>query len=230
MFNNSDYKIVQTSSPNFFRRVYGWLTLQLVLTGIVAGYVTQSPSILTFIFKNNWTILCLILLKLLLVGTLSTIAMRLSSMTCVALSTGFSVLTGVTLASIFFIYTPGSIATAFVVSASMFGFMSIYGYVTNTDLSSLRSFFLMALVGLFVAGIVNMFYSNSFFEFIYSIAGVVIFTLLTAYDVQKLKEISQFISDEQEATKIAIVGALQLYLDFINLFLFLLRLFDRKRK
>ncbi len=230
MFNNSDYKIVQTSSPNFFRRVYGWLTLQLVLTGIVAGYVVQSPSILTFLFKNSWTVLCLVLFKFLLVGTLSTFALRLSPMMCVALSTGFSVLTGITLSAIFFIYTYNSIATAFIVAASMFGFMSIYGYVTKTDLSSLRSFFLMALFGLFVAGIVNMFYSNSVFEFIYSIAGVIIFTLLTAYDVQKLKEISTFVSNEEEASKIAIVGALQLYLDFINLFLFLLRLFDRKRK
>ena len=137
---------------------------------------------------------------------------------------------GVTLSSIFLVYTYTSIFATFLVTSVMFGAMAIYGYFTKADLSSMGSYLLMALVGLIIGGLVNMFLKNQTFQYMISAVGVLIFTLLTAYDVEKIKRMSQeMLGDRETMAKISILGALMLYLDFVNLFLYLLQFMGRRR-
>lgn len=224
MINNYSY----SAPKNFLRSVYAWMAAGLSVTAGIAYFVAQTPALLTYLFSNPWVIFALVIAQFAFVLTLSLAVRKLSYPAAAALFLGYSALTGLTLSSVFLVYTFTSIAVTFVVAAAMFLAMAIYGFVTDADLSSMGSFLLMGIIGLIIAGIVNMFLKSTGLEFIIAGAGVIIFALLTAYDVQKLKVISYQLQGSEQR-KLSIIGALTLYLDFINLFLYLLRFLGQKK-
>ena len=214
----------------FMTQVYGWMAGALAVSGAVALVVGSSPALQELIFGNRFVFLGLLLAELLLVGFLSRKAFDWSAGTTTAAFIGYSLLNGLTLGVVFMVYTTESIASTFFITAGTFGVMSLYGYFTGTDLSRWGNLLFMGLVGIIIASVVNMFWANSMLYWITSFAGVLLFTALTAYDTQKVKALA-FLGYEDEATdrKAAVLGALTLYLDFVNLFLFLLRIFGRRR-
>ena len=205
------------------------MTLALIITGFTAYGISQSPGIISAIATNRILFWGLLLAEIGLVVWLSAGINRLSVMGATLVFILYSVLNGVTMSFIFLAYTMTSITSVFFITAGTFGAMAVYGYVTKTDLTSMGKLLLMALIGLIIATIVNMFLHYSLLTMICSYAGVLIFTGLTAYDTQKIK---MMLADADEYSevgqKIAILGALSLYLDFINLFLYLLRIFGRR--
>ena len=214
----------------FLTQVYGWMAAALGLSGGVALFVGSSPEIQELVFGNRLVFFGLIILEFLLVGYISARAFDMPAGQMVGAFVGYALLNGVTLGIIFMVYTADSIASTFFVTAATFGIMSVYGYVTRTDLSRWGNVLLMAVIGLVVASVVNMFWLNSVLYTLTSFAGVLIFVALTAYDTQKVKSMAFIgIEDEDTDRKAAVLGALTLYLDFVNLFLFLLRLFGRRR-
>jgi uncharacterized protein len=214
----------------FMTQVYGWMAGALAVSGAVAMAVASSATLQELVFGNRFVFLGLILAEIALVGFLSRKAFDWSAGTTTAAFMGYSALNGLTLGIIFMVYTMDSIASTFFITAGTFGVMSFYGYFTRTDLSRWGNVLFMGLIGLIIASVVNIFWLNSVLGLITSFAGVVIFTALTAYDTQKVKMLA-FLGYEDEATdrKAVVLGALTLYLDFVNLFLFLLRLFGRRR-
>ena len=216
--------------PALMRKVYVWMTLALVLTGITAYGVASSPSLMMTIFQTPAIMWGLIIAELAIVIAISAAINRLSLTTATLLFVLYSVLNGATLSLIFAVYTMSSIANVFFITAGTFGFMAAYGYFTKRDLSSWGRLLLMALIGLIIATLVNVFLvKSSGFDLILSYAGVLIFVGLTAYDTQKIKQMLAMQTDMGEgAQKVALLGALSLYLDFINLFLYLLRIFGRR--
>jgi len=218
---------IQTS---FFPSVYNWMTLGLGLTAIVSMLTVNSPSALQFVFGNRMVFFGLIIAELAVVMILSGAIQRLSASAATGLFLLYSALSGITFAVIFLAYTSSSITSAFLVTAGTFGAMSLYGHVTKRDLTSWGSFLFMGLIGLIIASVVNIFLQSAMITWVTTYIGVIIFVGLTAYDTQKLKVLAQggFASGE-ERHKAAILGALRLYLDFINLFLMLLRIFGRRR-
>ena len=216
--------------PALMRKVYVWMTLALVLTGITAYGVASSPSLMMTIFQTPAIMWGLIIAELIIVIAISAAINRLSLTTATLLFVLYSVLNGATLSLIFVVYTMSSIANVFFITAGTFGVMAAYGYFTKRDLSSWGKLLLMALIGLIIATLVNVFLvKSSGFDLILSYAGVLIFVGLTAYDTQKIKQMLAMQTDMGEgAQKVALLGALSLYLDFINLFLYLLRIFGRR--
>lgn len=216
--------------PALMRKVYVWMTLALVLTGITAYGVASSPSLMMTIFQTPAVMWGLIIAELAIVIAISAAINRLSLTTATLLFVLYSVLNGATLSLIFAVYTMSSIANVFFITAGTFGVMAAYGYFTKRDLSSWGKLLLMALIGLIIATLVNVFLvKSSGFDLILSYAGVLIFVGLTAYDTQKIKQMLAMQTDMGEgAQKVALLGALSLYLDFINLFLYLLRIFGRR--
>ena len=216
--------------PALMRKVYVWMTLALVLTGITAYGVASSPSLMMTIFQTPAIMWGLIIAELAIVITISAAINRLSLTTATLLFVLYSVLNGATFSLIFAVYTMSSIANVFFITAGTFGVMAAYGYFTKRDLSSWGRLLLMALIGLIIATLVNVFLvKSSGFDLILSYAGVLIFVGLTAYDTQKIKQMLAMQTDMGEgAQKVALLGALSLYLDFINLFLYLLRIFGRR--
>lgn len=216
--------------PALMRKVYVWMTLALVLTGITAYGVASSPSLMMTIFQTPAIMWGLIIAELAIVIAISAAINRLSLTTATLLFVLYSVLNGATFSLIFAVYTMSSIANVFFITAGTFGVMAAYGYFTKRDLSSLGRLLLMALIGLIIATLVNVFLvKSSGFDLILSYAGVLIFVGLTAYDTQKIKQMLAMQTDMGEgAQKVALLGALSLYLDFINLFLYLLRIFGRR--
>ena len=216
--------------PALMRKVYLWMTLALVLTGITAYGVASSPGLMMTIFQTPAIMWGLIIAELAIVIAISAAINRLSLTTATLLFVLYSVLNGATLSLIFAVYTMSSIANVFFITAGTFGVMAAYGYFTKRDLSSWGKLFLMALIGLIIATLVNVFLvKSSGFDLILSYAGVLIFVGLTAYDTQKIKQMLAMQTDMGEgAQKVALLGALSLYLDFINLFLYLLRIFGRR--
>lgn len=213
-------------------RVYGWMTLALFITAITASYVAKSPEVLSMIFGNRLSILFLCIGEVALVMGLSWGINRISTKTAALLFIFYSVLNGLTMASIFFSYSLGTIYQAFAASALTFGAMSIFGATTKHDLSSLGGILFMALIGLVIASVINIFWSNSIVDTIITYCGVFIFVGLTAYDTQRIKSMSAAVLESGDATairRVSILGSLSLYLDFINLFLYILRLFGRGR-
>lgn len=213
------------------RMVYLWMTLGLVVSAFVAVAVASSPSLLRMVY-NPAILFGAIIGELVLVVALSAAMRRLSPTAAAAMFIIYAVLNGFTLSVIFIAYSLGTIGLAFFSAAGTFAAMTVLGFTTELDLSQYRSYLIMALVGLFVALLVNMFLNSSMLDMIISMAGVVIFTVLTAYDTQKIKRLAAdptINEDGSLAMKISILGALALYLDFINLFIFLLRLFGRRR-
>lgn len=216
--------------PALMRKVYVWMTLALVLTGITAFGVASSPGLMMTIFQTPAIMWGLIIAELAIVIAISAAINRLSLTTATLLFVLYSVLNGATLSLIFAVYTMSSIANVFFITAGTFGVMAAYGYFTKRDLSSWGRLLLMALIGLIIATLVNVFLvKSSGFDLILSYAGVLIFVGLTAYDTQKIKQMLAMQTDMgEDAQKVALLGALSLYLDFINLFLYLLRIFGRR--
>ncbi|MGY0161814.1 Bax inhibitor-1/YccA family protein [Edwardsiella tarda] len=215
----------------YMAQVYGWMCCGLLLTALVAWYAARTPAVMELIFANKVVFFGLIIVQLGVVFVLSGMVNRLSGSAATGLFMFYSLLTGLTLSSIFIVYTYSSIASTFVVSAGMFGAMSLYGYTTKRDLSGMGSMLFMALIGLVLASLVNIWLKSSTLTWIVTYAGVLIFVGLTAYDTQKLRMMGeQIASDDRDGfRRYAIMGALTLYLDFINLFLMLLRIFGDRR-
>ncbi|WP_205437853.1 Bax inhibitor-1/YccA family protein [Edwardsiella tarda] len=215
----------------YMAQVYGWMCCGLLLTALVAWYAARTPAVMELIFANKVIFFGLIIVQLGVVFVLSGMVNRLSGSAATGLFMFYSLLTGLTLSSIFIVYTYSSIASTFVVSAGMFGAMSLYGYTTKRDLSGMGSMLFMALIGLVLASLVNIWLKSSTLTWIVTYAGVLIFVGLTAYDTQKLRMMGeQIASDDRDGfRRYAIMGALTLYLDFINLFLMLLRIFGDRR-
>ena len=213
--------------PVLMRKVYTWMTLALLITGVTAFGVASSPTLFMSLSKMMWG---LIIAELALVFILSGAINRLSLGTATLMFIGYSVLNGAMLSSIFLVYEPMVIAKVFFITAGTFGAMAVYGYTTKKDLTSMGKILFMALIGLIIATVVNMFLKSPGFDYILSYIGVAIFIGLTAWDSQKIKEMLQTQYDMSEgAQKLALLGALTLYLDFINLFLYLLRIFGKNR-
>ena len=218
---------------DFVRSVYNWMGIGLALTGLVALYVSNSPGLTSIIFGNPILLFVLILAELGLVFSISGMVNRLSAGTATSLFVVYSALNGVTLSFIFLVYTQASIVSTFFICAGTFIGCSIYGWVTKRDLTSLGGFFMMGLIGIIIASLVNMFIQSSAMHMIISYIGVFVFVGLTAYDTQKIKNMAMTQPaglDGAVVRKGAILGALSLYLDFINLFLMLLRIFGQGRE
>jgi len=225
-----DAERVEREQASFITKVYSWMTLALVITAVVAMLTASSPALINLIFGNRIGFWVLVLGQLGLVMYLSSAINRMSATVATAAFIVYSVVTGLVLSSIFVLYTASSIAATFFVTAGTFGAMSMYGYYTKRDLTKLGSLLVMALIGLIIASVVNIFWANSTLYWITTYAGVLIFVGLIAYDTQKIKAMN-IIGNEgtEEDRKEAIMGALTLYLDFINLFLYLLRLLGSRK-
>ena len=214
----------------FFQKVYGWMFLGLIISGITAYWVASNPSLYKFILLNEGIFYSLLIGELALVFGLVWLMKRISANIAIFMFLLYCFMTGLTLSVIFLVFTIESIGLAFFITACMFGIMSIYGYFTKTDLTQIGQVLIMGLFGIIIAGLVNLFLRNTLIDYIVSFIGVIVFTGLTAYDTQKIKKIN-IIGNEgtPEDTKESIMGALELYLDFVNLFLSLLRLLGKRR-
>ncbi|MFN2364959.1 MAG: Bax inhibitor-1/YccA family protein [Desulfurivibrionaceae bacterium] len=220
------------ASTIFLAKVFNWMAIGLGLTAIVAFWVTNSAAAQNMIFSNKMVFYGLIIGELGMVIYLSTRIERMTASRATLLFLLYSALNGATLSAVLLIYTAASVASAFLVAAGMFGTMAIYGTVTKKDLSSMGSFMFMGLIGMIIASVVNMFMGSAMISWVVSAIGVVVFTGLTAYDVQKISKYGAggiLENGEAAIKKGAIMGALTLYLDFINLFLSLLRLMGDRR-
>lgn len=217
-------------TQRYMVKVYGWMSLALIVTGFVAMYTAASESLVELIFGNRITFYGLIILQLVAVGMLAGLINRISSLLATLIFVGYSALNGLTLSVIFLVFTAASIASTFFITAGTFGVMSIYGYTTKSDLSKWGNLLFMGLIGLIIASIANFFMESTMLYWVTTYVGVLIFVGLTAYDTQKIKN-KNIIGNEgtEEDNKEAIMGALTLYLDFINLFLYLLRIFGRRK-
>ncbi len=211
----------------FLWKVYGWMAVGLGLTAVVAFAVAGSPDILRALVGNRLVFFGLVIAELGLVFYLSARADRLAPGTAAGLFTLYSALNGVTLSVILLAYTGESVTTTFVVTAGMFGALALFGSTTQRSLAGAGQFFMMGLVGVILASIVGMFWQSDALQFLISVVGVIVFTGLTAWDAQRLKQMALALPDGQVGSY-AIVGALSLYLDFINLFLMLLRFTGRR--
>ncbi len=216
---------------SFVLKVYNWMTMGLALTALVAlGIEVALPGIRWVMIENPFLFYGLLILELAIVWGLSAAISKIPAIVATLVFLAYAALNGVTFSIIFLVYTTGSIAYTFFITAAMFGATSIFGYITKMDLSRFGGILTMALIGLIIAMVVNIFVASSMLDWIVSFAGVVIFVGLTAYDTQKIKNMSVGIdSSSEEGGKASIMGALALYLDFINLFLFLLRILGRRR-
>ncbi len=216
----------------FVRSVYNWMCMGLAVTGLMAWYVSNSETILQMVFGNRIVLWILLIAELGLVFSISGMVNRMSGFMATSLFVLYSALNGVTLSIIFIVYTRSSIASAFFICALTFLACSIYGWTTKKDLTSVGNFMFMGLIGIIIASLVNIFMKSPAITFIISYVGVIVFVGLTAYDTQKIKQmaITQPIDlDGDVVRKGAILGALSLYLDFINLFIMLLRIFGGSR-
>jgi uncharacterized protein len=217
--------LAEESGRTFMQRVYWWMSVGLALTGGIAWTVASSQQLISMILPVFYPLL---LVELGVVFAFSFLQSRVSGGVAAAMFLAYAVLNGLTFSVLFLIYDLGSIASTFAITATMFGAMSLYATVTKKDLSGWGSFLMMGLIGIIIAGIVNMFVQSSMLSFVRSCAGVVIFAGLTAYDTQKLRRFHAQ-SGFSSAMALSISGALMLYLDFVNLFLQLLRLLGRRR-
>lgn len=229
---NQQYSIAQQEQAlrSFMPRVYLWMTLALAVTAAVAWTTFQSEAIQTFLFSNPFIVIGLFIAQLALVIVLSAAIGRLSPAVATLIFFGYAALTGVVFSSIFAVYTGTSIAATFVATAGMFGVMSIIGMTTGMDLTKIGNLAFMALIGIILASVVNIFLQSEALYWIISVVGVLVFVVLIARDSQKLKQMATQIDvASEQGQRASIMGALMLYLDFINLFLFLLRLFGNRR-
>jgi len=223
----SSYAVAERVNP-FLRAVYGWMCVGLIVTALTATFLASSSTLVTAVVTNRLLFWGLVIAQLGIVFVLSARVQQLAPSTASLLFIGYSALTGVTLSVVLLVFTGESIATTFVVTAGMFGALAFYGAVTRRDLTGFGSFLFMGLVGLILASIVGLFWQNDALQFVISFIGVIVFTGLTAYDAQRLK-VMAMATPSGESGSYAIVGALALYLDFINLFMFLLRFLGHRR-
>lgn len=223
-------EIAQVKVKNtFLSRVYGWMTLALVISGVTAFLAATNETIIRLTIGNGFGFLILAVAELALVWWLTASIHKISSGAAFFAFILYSVLNGVTLSSVFLVYKIESIFMVFFISAGMFAAMAVYGTVTKSSLSSFGKYFAMALVGIIIASLVNFLLRSPMLDWFLSIITVVIFTGLTAYDAQKMLAVSNNASDDEVFKKASVIGALELYLDFINIFLAMLRLFGRRR-
>ncbi|QPJ63176.1 MAG: Bax inhibitor-1/YccA family protein [Candidatus Nitronauta litoralis] len=221
---------IASEQQRFMVRVYNWMAAGLALTGIMALYVASSETMMNLVYSNKAVPIILFVVQIGLVIYLSGWAQKMSASQATGVFLLYAGLTGVTLSFIFLVYTTASVAWTFFVTAGTFGSLSLYGYVTKKDLSGMGQFLFMGLIGLILSRVANMFIESASFDSALNIIGVLIFAGLTVYDTQKIKQMN-ILGNEgtEEDTKEAIVGALTLYLDFINLFLHLLRIMGDRR-
>ncbi len=213
---------------SFFRGVYGWMCGGLAITAATAWVIASSPALTHAIFGNRAVFWILALAQLGIVFVLSAQVDRMASSTASLLFIAYSALTGVTLSSILLVFTGESVFTTFIVTAGMFGALACYGAVTRRDVSGIGQFLFMGVIGILLASVVGIFWHNDGLQFMISVIGVLVFAGLTVYDAQRLKELA-FATSAGPTSGTTIVGALALYLDFINLFLFLLRFLGNRR-
>lgn len=226
-YRDTTYEVAERMTMN---RVYGWMSLALVVSALAAVFTVNSPAVLEFIYGSRITFFGLIIAELGMVWYLSARIMSLSFPTAALLMGAYSVLNGITLSSVLLVYAEATVHAAFLSTAATFAVMSAVGYFTRTDLTRMGSMLLMALVGLIVATVVNMFLQSDGLTTIITYVGLLIFIGLTAYDTQKIKHalaMQDQYAMQIDVRKIALMGALSLYLDFINMFLYILRLLDR---
>ena len=235
MVNEAEGNYTRSYQPSttlsvLMRKVYTWMALALVITGITAYGVATTPSLIEAIIMNRILFWGLVIAEFGIVFGISGMLHKLSLTTATLMFIVYSVINGALLSVIFLVYTMSSIGMVFFITAATFGVMALIGYTTKTDLSKLGSILFMALIGLIIATVVNMFVQSSGFQLIISYVGVLIFVGLTAYDTQKIKlMLNEQSSADESAQKIALLGALSLYLDFVNIFIYLLRILgDRK--
>ncbi len=223
----SEQSIAQTVSQ-VMKQVYMKMFLALLVTAFVSMWAAGSEAFLSTVFSNSWGIWILMGVEVLLVIAISGAINKLSSAMATTLFFIFAIVNGLSLAPIYFAYTTGSLASTFFITAATFGAMCIFGYVTKTDLSKFGSILIMALIGLIICSVVNIFMNSNTLYWITSFAGVLIFVGLTAWDTQKIKQMALAMPNATDG-RLATIGALSLYLDFINLFLYLLRFMGDRR-
>ncbi|MGH2574798.1 MAG: Bax inhibitor-1/YccA family protein [Ignavibacteria bacterium] len=215
---------------SFILKVYNWMTMGLATTALIAFAMVKFVNIEMLIYRYPFVFYGLLFFELALVWGLSLAINKIPAVVAILAFLFYSAVNGLTMSVIFLVYTSSSIAYTFFITAFMFAATSVFGYITKIDLSRIGGFLMMALIGLIIASVVNIFVASSTLDWIISYAGVIIFVGLTAYDTQKIKNMSMGIdSSSEEGSKASIMGALALYLDFINLFLFLLRILGRRR-
>lgn len=220
----------ETAVRHFMVMVYGWMCVGLAVTGATSAYMASDPRMIVNLAHNPILFYGIMIAQFALVVSLSGWVMRMEAATAKFIFVFYSALTGVTLSTLFLIYTSESLASTFFLTAGVFGIMSAYGYVTKTDLTKLGSFCFMALIGVILASVVNWWLKNPALAAVMTYLGLLIFIGLTAYDTQKIKAMArpENIGSELE-TKGSILGALTLYLDFLNLFLMMIRMVGRRR-
>ncbi|MDE6159249.1 MAG: Bax inhibitor-1/YccA family protein [Bacteroidaceae bacterium] len=226
-YRDTTYEVAERMTMN---RVYGWMALALVVSALSAVFTAGSPAMLRFVFGSRFTFFGLIIAELGLVWYLSSRIMTLKFATAAALMGLYSVLNGVVLSSVLLVYAEATVQAAFLATGVTFAVMSAIGYFTKTDLTRMGSILLMALVGVIVATVVNLFLRSDGLTTVITYVGLLIFIGLTAYDTQKIKQtlaVQEEYGMHVDVRKIALMGALNLYLDFINMFLYILRLMDR---
>ena len=217
--------------PALMRKVYVWMAMALCITGLTAYGVASSPNLLLTLYSHHWLIIGLLFAELALVFAISGAINRLSLTTATLLFILYSALTGVTFSSIFVVYTMSSIGKVFFITAGTFAAMAFVGYTTRRDLSKMGGVLFMALIGLIIATVVNLFIKSSGLDLVLSYIGVLVFVGLTAWDTQKIKVmLAQQYDMSETSQKLALLGALELYLDFINLFLYMLRIFGSRNE
>ena len=228
-FSAEEELAVSQAFPVLMRKVYTWMALALVITGFTAYGVATSPGVLQAIYENRFLFWILVIAEFGLVLGVSGAINRISLTTATLMFILYSVINGVLLSYVFVVYTASSVSMVFFITAGTFAAMAFIGYTTKTDLTSMGKFLFMALIGLVIATLVNLFFKSEGMTLILSYVGVLIFVGLTAWDSQKIKQMLLQATDAGEgAQKLALLGALTLYLDFVNLFLYLLRIFGKR--
>jgi len=228
-YEANEMQVSQAQVSAYMTRVFGWMTLALAVTAITAVFVASTPALINLFLANKFIFFGLLIGEILLVGALAGMINRISAAAATATFIGYAVLNGLTFSIIFLAYTSSSIALSFFITAGTFAFMTAYGYFTKNDLTSVGNIMFMGLIGILIASLANFFFQSETLYWIISYAGVFIFVGLTAYDAQKIKQQAFMVTDSESAQKGAIMGALTLYLDFINLFLFILRIFGGRK-
>jgi len=230
VYNNQAIEQQEEIQRSFILRVYAWMTLGLFVTAVAALWTIYTPGLLHTIVTTPLLFFGLVIGELVLVMVLTAAVSRMTPAIAGLTFLGYAVLVGVTFSVLTLIYTSTSIALTFGITASTFGIMTLFGYTTHRDLTKLGNLLIMALIGLIIAMLANLFLKNPAIYWVTTFVGILIFIGLVAYDTQKLKKMSLSVSQEGGiAAKASILGALSLYLDFINLFLLLLRIFGRRR-
>ncbi len=227
-YSSNPAQINSSYIAQYMAKVYGWMFLGLSITAIVAFLTATSQVAVEFLFGNRMVFFGLFILQIFLVGALVVRIQKMSAAAATAIFIGYSVLTGITFSALILAYTTGSLVAVFGITAGTFGIMSAVGYFTKQDLTSFGRLMVMGLIGIILASIVNFFLHSTTLYLIISYVGVAVFVGLIAYDTQKIKAYA-LLESEEDRKKGAIMGALALYLDFINLFIFLLRLFGNRR-